>query len=387
MPHVVLSPDSFKGSLTATAVAAHLAAGLRRVRPDLAVHERPIADGGEGTVDAAVAAGWHEQAFAVSGPLGGPVTARMASAGVDGVPTAVVELAQASGLTLAAADDVAARHATSRGTGELIKHALDGGARRIVLGVGGSACTDGGAGMLAALGMRLLDADGVDLPDGGAALRRLARVDLTGMDARLRDVEVVLAADVDNPLLGAEGAAATYGPQKGADAAAVADLEAGLARWVSVLAEAGVRDAVEMADAPGAGAAGGVGHAALAVLGARRRSGIEVVIELTGLADAVAGAALVVTGEGSLDAQTLRGKAPVGVARVAAAAGVPAVAVAGRCALPAEELAAHGIVGAYALLDIEPDPSTCMAEAGRLLEVVGARIAAEHLAGVTMSPS
>lgn len=375
MPHVVLAPDSFKGSLTATEVAAHLAVGLRRERPDVQVRELPVADGGEGTVAAAIAAGWHEHAAEVSGPLGQPVLARWAVAVLDGVPTAVVELAQASGLTLAGADSRAARLSSSRGTGEVIRHTLDGGARRVVLGIGGSACTDGGAGMLAALGARLLGTGGSDLPDGGDALRGLTRVDLTSLDPRLGEIEVVLASDVDNPLLGAAGAAVTYGPQKGADRDAVVDLEQGLTTWVEALIEAGLPDAVEMAGSPGAGAAGGVGYAALAVLGARRRPGIDVMIELTGLADAVAGAGLVVTGEGRVDSQTLRGKAPIGVAELALAAGVPTVVVGGSGGLPAEQLREHGIVAQYLLTDLEPDVDRCIADAAPLLEDVGARIA------------
>lgn len=379
MSHVVVAADKFKGSLTAAEVAAHVAAGLRRARPGLRVLEVPMADGGEGTVDAALAAGGRERRVVVTGPLGEPVTARYALLDdADHGPTAVLEMALASGLALTPADDGAARDSSSIGTGQLVADALDAGARRVVLGVGGSASTDGGAGMLAALGVRLLDDAGAPLPGGGDALRRLARVDLSGLDPRLADTELVLAADVENPLLGPDGAAAVYGPQKGADEAAVADLEAGLARWVEALVEAGAATAREIAAARGAGAAGGVGFGAL-LLGATRRRGVDVVLDLTGFDDAVAGAALVVTGEGSLDEQSLFGKTPVGVAAAAARAGVPTVAVAGRSPLPAEELARHGIAGRYVLSDIEPDVAVSIAEAGRLLETLAEAIAEDHL--------
>lgn len=379
MAHVVVAPDKFKGSLTAADVAAHVAAGLHRADPTLEVHQIPLADGGEGTVDAALAAGGAERRLTVTGPLGSPVEARYAILdGADGA-TAVLEMALASGLALTAADDRAARCSTSYGTGELVADAVAAGARRIVIGVGGSASTDGGAGLVAALGARLLDAHGAPLTGGGDALRDLARVDVTGLDPRLGDVEVVLAADVENPLLGPDGAAAVYGPQKGADEAAVADLEAGLARWVEALAEAGVESARAAAEQPGAGAAGGVGYAVLALMGASRRPGIEVVLELTGFAEAVTGARLVVTGEGSLDEQSLFGKTPVGVSAAAARAGVPTVAVAGRTTLTRQALAAHDISDRYPLTEIEPDVAVCIAEAGRLLEDVGARIAADHL--------
>jgi glycerate kinase len=381
MAHVVVAPDKFKGSLTATEVAAHLAAGLRRGHPGLEVREVPLADGGEGTVDAAVAAGGRVREVTVTGPLGSPVHARYALLAGPGGATAVIEMALASGLAYTDADDRSARASTSFGTGQLVADALDAGARSIVLGVGGSASTDGGAGLVTALGARLLDGAGTPVPAGGDGLRRLAHVDLSGLDRRIMDVDVVLAADVGNPLLGPDGAAAVYGPQKGADAQALVDLEAGLARWVDALAAAGLADARSAADHPGAGAAGGVGYAVLALLGGHRRRGIDVVLDLTGFRDAVEGAALVVTGEGSLDEQSLFGKTPVGVAEAAREAGVRTVAVAGRTTLTDQVLAAHGLVDRYVLTEIEPDVAVCMAEAGRLLEDVGARIAADHCRG------
>ncbi|WP_433506672.1 glycerate kinase [Pseudonocardia halophobica] len=355
---VLVAPDKFKGTLTAAEAAAHLAAGLRAAGRE--ARELPVADGGEGTLEAALAAGFARVPVTVCGPTGKPVESAVAVR--DGV--AVVELAAASGLALLP-DGPDPLGATSRGTGELVAAALDAGVDTIVLGVGGSACTDGGAGLLAALGARILDATGDPVPDGGAALTHAARLDLTALDPRLRSVELVLACDVDNPLLGPEGAAAVYGPQKGAGPPEVAALEAALRHWAGIVGDDG--------DAAGAGAAGGVGFAALTVLGARRRPGIEVVLELVGFAEHLAGAALVVTGEGALDAQTLHGKAPAGVAAAARAAGVPVVAVCGRCEVSAAELTAAGIREAHALVDL--DPERCLTEAGALLRRIGARLA------------
>ncbi|MEK6439308.1 glycerate kinase [Pseudonocardia sp. T1-2H] len=355
--HVLVAPDKFKGSLTAPEVAAHLAAGLREAGHRAV--ELPVADGGEGTLDAALAAGFRRRPVTVTGPTGKPVDAAIALR--DG--TAVVELAAASGLALLP-DGPEPMRASSRGTGELVAAALDAGARQIVLGVGGSAGTDGGAGLLSALGARITDASGHELPDGGAALAHADAVDLGGLDPRLGDVGIVLASDVDNPLLGPAGAAAVYGPQKGARPEDVVLLDAALARFAGLVAPDG-------ATLPGAGAAGGVGFAALTVLGARRRRGIEVVLELTGFAERLAGAALVVTGEGALDAQTLRGKAPAGVAAAARQSGVPVVAVCGRCELGPAELAGAGIREVHALVEREPDPARCLAEAGPLLREVG----------------
>jgi glycerate 2-kinase len=287
---------------------------------------------------------------------------------------AMVEMASVSGLALLTR--LAPLTASSSGTGEVVRAALDHGCHTLVLGIGGSASTDGGAGMLSALGARLHGADG-GLAPGGAALADLVRLDLSGLHPRLADTTVVVACDVDNPLLGPHGAAAVYGPQKGAGPDDVATLDAALARWADVVeATPGTTPARDRA---GAGAAGGVGFAALAVLGAELRPGIDLVMELVGLADHLPGARLVVTGEGALDEQTLRGKAPAGVAAAARAAGVPVVAVAGRVALGRPELAAAGIEAAYALTDIEPDVTRCLADAGPLLERLAGELARDRL--------
>ena len=267
--------------------------------------------------------------------------------------------------------------ASSLGVGELIGAAAGMGAKRIVLGLGGVACTDGGAGLVTALGARLLDASGAELPPGGAALARLHRIDVSGL-RDLSGTDVIAATDVDNPLLGERGAAAVYAPQKGASAQEVTILEDGLARWADVTEQALGR---RIRDDPGAGAAGGLGFAALAFLGARMRPGIELLLDLLSFAGHLPGARLVITGEGALDTQTLHGKAPVGVARATAAAapGVPVVAVAGICSLTAEQLRSADIAAAYALADIEPDLARCREQAGPLLEDLAAILARDWI--------
>ncbi|MER7129050.1 glycerate kinase [Streptosporangium saharense] len=367
---VVVAPDKFRGSLTSPEVAAHVAAGLRAAGAGrVPVVPLPVADGGDGTVEAVVASGFTRVETEVTGPLGTRVTAAYAVRDEPDGRVAVVELAEASGLRrLPEGAAPAPLTATSHGTGELIAHAVRHGARRIVLGLGGSACTDGGAGMAQALGVRLLDAAGNDLPPGGAALRDLRAIDTSG---RPRGFEVVVASDVDNPLLGPYGAAAVYGPQKGATPEDVAVLETGLARLAV--------HAPGLAGRPGSGAAGGVGFGALAFLDAEIRPGIGYLLDLVDFDRHVRGARLVITGEGSIDEQTLRGKAPMGVATAAARHGVPVVAVCGRRSVSDEELRAVGIEAAYALTDIEPDPHRCMTEAGPLLERLTGRIATAFL--------
>lgn len=372
---VIVAPDKFKGSLTAAEVAAGVAAGLARGGFAGEIEVLPVADGGDGTVAAAVSAGFRRVELGVRGPVGKNVTASYAL--LD--DTAVIEAAQACGLALMPPGCLAPLTATSRGVGELILTASRMGAKRIVLGVGGVATTDGGAGLLQALGARLEDDKGRELPGGGAALARLATLDLSRLRG-LSGVEFLLASDVDNPLLGPAGAAAVYAPQKGATSDEVRLLEAGLRRWADIT-EAAVGGPLPVRDAPGAGAAGGIGFAALLFLGARMQPGIELLLELAGFGSRLDGARLVITGEGSLDAQTLHGKAPVGVARAAAAhdPAVPVVAVAGRCTLTSDELRAAGIARAYVLSDIEPDIERCMLEAGPLVVRLAERIAADWL--------
>ena len=369
---VVVAPDKFKGSLTAAQVAARVAAGLARAAPGVDVVQVPVADGGDGTLEAALSAGYRRVEVRAEGPTGEPVDTAYAER--DRV--AVVELADVSGLGRLPGGRLAARTASSYGTGQVIAAALDAGCRRVVLGIGGSACTDGGAGMVQALGGRLSDARGEEVGRGGGALGAVRSLDLAGLHPALSSAEVVVASDVDNPLLGPRGAAAVYGPQKGASPADLAELDAALARWADAVRRA---TGLDLAGAPGAGAAGGVGFAAVAVLGATLQPGIDLILDLVGFPAALAGAGLVITGEGSLDDQTLHGKAPAGVAAAARSAGVPVVAVAGRSLLAPADLQAAGIQAAYALTDLEPDPGRCMAEAGPLLELLAARVASDRL--------
>jgi len=380
---VLVAPDKFKGSLPAAEVAARVAAGLRRAGFAGEIVQMPVADGGEGTVDASVSAGYRRVELGVRGPTGRPVTAAFGL--LDG--TAVIEAAQACGLSRLPAGSLAPLTATSRGVGELILVATRMGAKRIILGLGGVATTDGGAGLVQALGARLTDDAGYDLAAGGAALARLGTLDLS----RLRDlsgVEFLLASDVDNPLLGPSGAATVYGPQKGASPDEVRLLEAGLERWADVAEEAVAARKPDrpspvgvVRDAPGAGAAGGIGFGALLFLGAQMRPGIELLLEMLTFGRQLDGARLVITGEGSLDAQTLHGKAPVGVARAAAAhdPAVPVVAVSGVLTLPPDGLREAGIAAAYALTDIEPDVNRCIANAGPLVEELAGHVAADWL--------
>lgn len=382
---VVIASDKFKGSLTGAQVADAVRTGLARQIPNLTTRVVPVADGGEGTLAAALDAGFSASELSVTGPTGEPVTG---SIGLRG-QIAVVELATASGLDLLPGGIKDALGATSYGTGELIVAALDASAKEIILGVGGSACTDGGAGMLQALGAKLLDATGDELPRGGGALNTLAHMDLNGLDPRLANVKVILAADVDNPLTGPNGAAAVFGPQKGASPADVTHLDAALSNFAHVLGESmsnalgevdGAIHVAAQAHAAGAGAAGGVGFAALAVLGATRQRGIDVVLELTGLAAALEGADAVITGEGSLDTQSLEGKTPIGVAQLAADHAVPVYAVCGRSLLSTEELSAAGFSKVVSLQELEPDLHRSMANASSLIADAAELLAPQILA-------
>jgi glycerate kinase len=381
---VVVAPDSFKGSLPAHEAAVAVEAGLRDAATvagvTLEARLRPVADGGEGSVVVVLAAGWTRHERTVSGPTGQPVLAPFALSPESSAPrTALVELAAASGLALLPGGRADPRCASTRGTGDLVAAALDAGVERLVLCIGGSATTDGGTGMASALGARFLDGNDEPLPPGGAALTRLARVDVTGLDTRLRLTEVIVACDVDNPLTGPTGAAHVYGPQKGATPGDVAALDAALARLAQVLR----RDhGIDVERVPGAGAAGGVGAGALAFLGARLTPGIDLLLDLVGFDEALDGADLVVTGEGSFDAQSLSGKAPVGVARRAFAAGVPVVVLAGRVDLDDVDrarLADLGVVEVRALVDLEPDQQRAQRRAAALLRTLAARTLADRL--------
>ncbi len=317
---VLVAPDSFKGTLTSIEVAEAMAQGWRRARPWDVLEPAPMADGGEGTLDAVEAAGggWQSLPAAARDPLMRPIDARFLRAG----ERAVVELAAASGLSRVAPEERDALTATTFGTGQVLAAAVGLGCRRVVIGLGGSATTDGGAGLLTALGARFLDAEGREVGPGGAALAGVARVDLSEIPEVLGEVSLTVASDVTNPLLGELGAAATYGPQKGADAAQVARLDACLARYADVMEEAVGR---RLREVPGTGAAGGTTFGLLAIAdrfaALEVRPGVEVVMELTGFDERLAAADLVLTGEGRVDAQTGYGKTAMGVASRASAAG------------------------------------------------------------------
>jgi len=339
---IVIAPDSFKESLTAAEVCEAIARGLRAVLPDAVLDKCPMADGGEGTVDALVAAtNGTFQRTTVAGPLGEPVAAGWGllgrtgplppdgtTPGPGGPLTAVLEMAAASGLPLVPVEKRNPLKTTTLGTGQLIRAALDHGVRRIILGIGGSATTDGGAGCAQALGARFLDAHGRVLPNGacGETLAQIARIDLSRFDPRIAATDILVACDVDNPLCGPRGAAAVYGPQKGATPEIVRQLDEGLAHFADVIARDLGKD---VRNVPGAGAAGGLGAGLLAFCGAAIRPGVEIVIDAVRLRERLIGADLLITGEGRLDRQSMMGKLIAGVGRAARAAGVPVVALVG----------------------------------------------------------
>jgi len=367
MARVLLAPDKFKGTLTAAEVAGHLADGIRARRPDVEITTAPIADGGDGLLAACVSAGFAEVQVDAVDAAGKPVRTAYARRGAD----AVIELAAVCGLAQLGAA-LAPMTASSRGVGQVVAAALAAGCTRIVLGIGGSASTDGGAGLVQALGGRVLGADGSPLDDGGGALAGVAGLDLGGLHPGLRSARLEVACDVDNPLAGPAGAAAVYGPQKGADPDQVRALDAALSRWADVVAVATGAD--HRAD-PGAGAAGGVGFAAVSVLGGRLRPGVELVLDMIGFAAHLAGADLVVTGEGSLDRQTLNGKAPAGVAIAARKASLPVIGVAGRCLLDEVELKRAGFDQVYSLLAEADSEHEALTNPEPLLTRIGERIA------------
>ena len=360
---IVIAPDSFKDSLSAQGVADAIAGGLAQVWPDAQLIKCPMADGGEGTVEAVLAAcdgQWRENR--VRGPLGAAVEARWGW--LPQSSTAIIEMAEASGLQRVPPGQRDACSSSTYGTGELIRAALDEGASRVILAIGGSATNDGGAGAMQALGVALLDGQGQALPPGGLALGKLARIDLSELDPRLAGVRFEIAADVDNPLCGPHGASAVFGPQKGASAEQVQQLDRALGHFAEHCAQVLNRD---VRDEPGSGAAGGLGFAAKAFLQAQFRTGVEVVAQLTGLADAIDGADLVITGEGRFDAQTLRGKTPFGVARIAQRHGVPVLVVAGTLGEGYEALYEHGIDAAFALANGPMTLQEACTDAPRLL--------------------
>ncbi|KAD4059667.1 glycerate kinase [Arthrobacter yangruifuii] len=363
---VVIAPDKFKGSLSAAEAAAAMGEGVLAVYPDAEVTAVPVADGGEGTLDAALLAGAEPRSTRVRGPLGREVTAVWALTG----DSALIETARASGLALLEPTPETALSATSYGCGELIRAALDNGARTIILGIGGSAMTDGGSGALTALGLKILDDAGTPVPPGGAGLLRAASLDAAGLDPRLAGADLRIAADVTNPLLGPEGTVSVFSSQKGADAAAQAVLEEAMRNWARLLESATGVDV----DIPGAGAAGGFPSGFLALTQASVNPGFELLSAFTGLDTALTRCDLVLTGEGSLDEQSRYGKAPLEVAVRARDAGIPVVAVAGRITLTPDQLEEYGIVAAVSLLDVAPRPQDAMDQAAKYVSWATRRV-------------
>ena len=367
---VVVAPDSYKGSVSAVGVAAALERGVLRVFPQAEVRKIPIADGGEGTVEALVTAtGGQMKQERVRGPLGEVVDACWGILG-DG-KTAVIEMAAASGLPLVPPDRRDPRITTTYGTGELIRTALDAGLRRIIIGIGGSATNDGGTGMAQALGAKFLAADGAELPPGGGALAQLKTIDLSGLDSRLTKTEITVACDVDNPLCGQRGAAAVFGPQKGATPAMVAELDAALGHFAGCARAATGRN---VADLAGAGAAGGLGAGLLFFTPAKLRPGVEIVLEAVKFAEVVKDAAFVITGEGRTDFQTAYGKAPVGVAKVAKQFDVPVFCISGGLGDGADDVLAQGIDAVMSICSRPLSLDECMRDGATLIEEAAARL-------------
>ena len=372
LQRIVVAPDSFKGSASAREVAEAIADGLRRALPSVEIETVPMADGGEGTVEALVeATGGRYVDVQVTGPLGEPVQARFGLLG-DGA-TAVIEMAAASGLPLVPPHRRDPLVTTTYGTGEMIRAALDRGARRLVIGIGGSATVDGGVGMAQALGVRFLDAEGRDIGPGGGALAHLDRIDLSGLDSRLRATEILVACDVTNPLYGPDGAAPVFGPQKGATPEMVAILDANLRHLADVIR----RDlGLDVSTLPGGGAAGGLGAGLVAFCSARLRPGVELVIETVGLERRLQGADLAVTGEGALDRQTPYGKTPAGVGRLARRLGIPAVAIVGSIGegVDRETLDACGLSGVVSIVPRPMPLEEAMHQAVPLLRQAAERL-------------
>lgn len=375
--NIIIAPDSFKGSLSAVAVADAIEQGIRAVAPDAELVRVPLADGGEGTAQALVdATGGRMIQERVLGPLREPVEAFFGVLGDD--TTGVVEMAAASGLALVPPERRDPRISTTYGTGQLIAAAMKHGCKKVIVAVGGSATNDGGAGMAQALGASLTDANGAQIGPGAAELLRLAKIDASHLDPAVEQVEFYIATDVSNPLIGPEGASTVYGPQKGATPEMIPELEAALTHYAQIIARDLKR---EVADRPGAGAAGGLGAGLMAFVGAQPRMGIAVVLEAVDFESYLEAADLVITGEGKIDPQTAYGKTLSGVGRLARRHGVPVVALAGIVAEEGDRLAEMGIDAAVSIV---PGPMTeqqAMARAGLLVQAAAERVMRLILAG------
>ncbi|EME5081177.1 glycerate kinase [Klebsiella aerogenes] len=370
---IVIAPDSYKESLSALDVATAIETGFREIYPHAEYVKVPVADGGEGTVEAMVAATQgHIVQVSVTGPLGEPVNAFYGLSG--DMRCAYIEMAAASGLESVPPTRRNPLLTTSWGTGELIRHALDAGVSQIIIGIGGSATNDGGAGMAQALGAKLLSAGQQQIAPGGGALETLARIDLSELDPRLADCRIDVACDVTNPLTGPQGASAVFGPQKGATAAMIERLDRGLQHFAQIID----RDLdIDVLNLEGGGAAGGMGAALYAFCGANLRPGIEIVTDALGLADLVADADLVITGEGRIDSQTIHGKVPVGVAKVAKRFNVPVIGIAGSLTADVGVVHQHGLDAVFSVLY-----SVCTLEEALANAAANVRMTARNVAAV-----
>lgn len=368
--HILVAPDSYKGSLSATNVANAIAKGIQKVFPEAHVSKVPIADGGEGTVEALVTATNGQFVYnEVAGPFSETVKARWGILG-DG-KTAVIEMAEASGLMLIPREKRNPCFTTTYGTGQLIKAALDKGLRKFIIGIGGSGTNDGGAGLAQALGVKLLDAHDKELSRGGAALGKLAGINIENLDKRLQQSEIIVACDVDNPLCGANGAAVVFGPQKGATTAMVAQLDLALDNYQKIASKVTGKN---VACVSGAGAAGGMGAGLMFFTKAKLQPGVEIVLNASGLEEKMKTADIVITGEGCTDFQTVFGKAPVGIAKLAKKFAVPVVCLSGSLGCGYQNVLAYGI---DAVMDITPGPmkiAECMQKAESLTEAAATRL-------------
>jgi glycerate 2-kinase len=361
---IVIAPDSFKGSLNAVEAAKAIETGVHKAHPYANTLCLPVADGGEGTLDTLVAAtNGQKIPVLVTGPLGQKVEAEYGVLG-DGM-TCVIEMANASGISLIPREELNPLKATTFGTGELIKQAVNDGFRSFILALGGSATNDGGAGMLQALGLSLLDEQGNQISTGGAELAKIRSTDVSDFDERIQDCQFLIASDVENPFIGPNGASHVFGPQKGATPEMVLLLDACLTHWADEVEKV---TGVHLHDLPGAGAAGGIGGAFQAFFPSRLRRGIDVVIEYTNLHSALEGADLVITGEGQVDFQTASGKTPMGVAQAALSKNIPTVILAGSVGKGIEELYQYGIVSVNSIINKPMDLKEAMENAGELLE-------------------
>ncbi|MCH8222050.1 MAG: glycerate kinase [Chloroflexi bacterium] len=385
---IVIAPQGFKGSLTALEVARAIGDGVRQVEPDAEIDLVPVADGGDGTLQALVdVSDGKVVTTTVTGPLGAPVDAQWGSMGKGGNggngKTAVIEMARASGLALLDPSELDPLNASTRGTGELFKTALDAGHRKFIIGIGGSATNDGGAGMMQALGARLLDADGMELPPGGAALANLDRIDVSGLDRRAVEASIDVACDVNNPLCGPDGASAVFGPQKGATPELVEQLDAALSRFADVI-ERDLGKAVR--NNPGAGAAGGLGAGLMAFLNANLKAGVDIVLDAVDLDAHLEGSDLVITGEGQIDHSTIFNKAPVGVAERAKERGIPVIAIAGGLGEGYRETHEKGIDAAFTLVSGPMPLDDAIANTADLLAGVAEEIMRTLAVGRSIKP-